>query len=75
MFLHLILINSCIKALYPSSLSLPLSWQDLIGMGCRSWKWKTMVAVMSRLVFSSIVYDLWGIKDELKHKVQPKTEK
>jgi hypothetical protein len=34
-----------------------------------------MVAVMSRLVFSSIVYDLWGIKDELKHKVQPKTEK
>jgi hypothetical protein len=43
-------------------------------MGRRSWKSKSMVDVLSRLVLSSTVYNLWPARNELKHKGQQKTE-
>jgi len=52
----------------------PSSWQDVIGIGCRSWKSKTTVDVLSRLVLSSMVYNLWRARNELKHKGQLKIE-
>jgi hypothetical protein len=52
----------------------PSSWQDVIGMGCRSWKLKSMVDVLSRLILSSTVYNLWCAKNELKYKGQQKTK-
>jgi hypothetical protein len=54
--------------------SLPSSWQDVIGMECRSWKSKSMVDVLSRLVLSSTVYNLWRARNEIKYKGQPKIE-
>jgi len=39
-------------------------------MGRRSWKSKSMVDVLSRLVLSSTVYNLWRARNELKHKGQ-----
>jgi hypothetical protein len=53
---------------------LPSSWQDVIGMECRSWKSKSMVDVLSILVLSSTVYNLWNAKNEIKYKGQPKIE-
>jgi hypothetical protein len=46
----------------------PSSWQDVIGLGCKSWKSKSMVDVLSRLVLSSMVYNMWRARNELKYK-------
>jgi hypothetical protein len=40
----------------------------------RSWKSKPMVDVLSRLVLSSTVYNLWHTRNEIKHNGHPKTE-
>jgi len=42
-------------------------WSDLICEGCKNWKSKSMSDVLFRLVLSSTVYNLWRLRNDIKH--------
>jgi hypothetical protein len=52
----------------------PLLWEDVLQLGCRNWKKKTLRDTLCRLALSSTVYNLWRARNEIKHSGQPKTE-
>lgn len=51
-----------------------LDWQRMLNEGCRTWKKKTMVGVLCRLVLSSVVYNIWKARNAIKYQNAPKSE-
>jgi len=47
------------------------NWDELIDEGCCSWKDKSVRGYLCRLSFSSIVYNIWRARNEIKFGRQP----
>jgi hypothetical protein len=52
----------------------PTDWDDLLEEECRTWKAKSMLGVLRRLVLSASVYKIWRAQNDIRHGGQPKTE-
>jgi hypothetical protein len=50
------------------------SWSELIDEGCRTWKSKSLMGTICRLILSYAVYWLWWARNELKVGGQPLIE-
>jgi hypothetical protein len=45
----------------------PTVWEDILQLGCSNWGSKPLKAIICRLVLGSAVYNIWCIRNELKH--------
>jgi hypothetical protein len=52
----------------------PIIWEDIIQLGCSSWKCNTLKSLLCRLALGSIVYNIWCTRNEIKHAGHPNTE-
>jgi hypothetical protein len=57
-----------------SMLNPPTCWEDVVFLGLKEWKGKTMKAYLCRLVFASIIYNIWRNRNALRHNNNPCTE-
>jgi hypothetical protein len=51
-------------------------WEEVMSLGSRNWKGNSLHATLCKLVFSSLVYNLWSLwnsMNEIKHNRHPKT--
>jgi hypothetical protein len=51
-----------------------LDWQGVMEEACSTWRTKNLLAVLCKLILSSVVYNLWQAKNELRFQGWPKTE-
>jgi hypothetical protein len=56
------------------ALNPPTSWDGLIEEGCRTWKTKSLMGSICKLILSSAVYGLWRTRNEIKFGSQPRNE-
>jgi hypothetical protein len=49
-------------------------WQDVLSEGCNNWKKKTLLGVLCRLIFGSVVYNIWRARNEVRFLGHPKSE-
>jgi hypothetical protein len=49
-------------------------WNDIVQLGCNSWGKKSLNGLICRLVFGSVVYNIWHTRNEIRHDGVPKTE-
>jgi hypothetical protein len=56
------------------SLAPPSDWSEIINVGCRKWKSKSMEGILCRLILSSTVYGIWRARNEIRHNGHPRTE-
>jgi hypothetical protein len=51
-----------------------LIWEEVMQLGIKNWGNKALKGLVCRLVFGSVVYNLWRTRNVLKHSGQPNTE-
>jgi len=49
----------------------PTCWDDVVSLGLHEWKGKTIKAYICRLVFDSSIYNIWRIRNALRHSNNP----
>jgi hypothetical protein len=52
----------------------PIIWEDILQLGCSSWKCNTLKSLLCRLALGSTVYNIWCTRNEIKHAGHPSTE-
>jgi hypothetical protein len=43
-----------------------LDWQGVMEEACSTWRTKNLLAVICRLILSSVVYNLWQTRNEFR---------
>jgi hypothetical protein len=49
----------------------PTCWDDVVSFGLHEWKGKTIKDYICRLVFDSSIYNIWRIRNALRHSNNP----
>jgi len=49
----------------------PTCWDDVVSLGLKEWRGKTMKAYICRLVFGSSIYNIWRTRNALRHGNNP----
>jgi hypothetical protein len=49
-------------------------WEDILQLGCSSWRCNTLKSLLCRLALGSAVYNIWCTRNELKHTGHPNTK-
>jgi hypothetical protein len=52
----------------------PIIWEDILQLGCSSWRCNTLKSLLCRLALGSAVYNIWCTRNELKHTGHPNTK-
>jgi hypothetical protein len=52
----------------------PTCWDDVVSLGLKEWRGKTMKAYICRLVFGSSIYNIWRTRNALRHGNNPWSE-
>jgi hypothetical protein len=42
-------------------------WNDIVQLGCNSWGKKSLHGLICRLVFGSVVYNIWHTRNDIRH--------
>jgi hypothetical protein len=51
-----------------------LIWKEVLQLGIKNWGNKALKGLLCRLVFGSVVYNLWRTRNEVKHYGSPNTK-
>jgi hypothetical protein len=51
-----------------------LIWEEVMQLGIKNWGNKALKGLVYKLVFGSVVYNLWRTRNEVKHSGHPNTE-